>query len=97
MLLTGNQTAVVSSTDLKRKYQEVINLLKKNMMVIVTNRNNTETEADGILLPYSENLVRLLEDVIEDIEMEMNKEHLEKEFKESYESSKGKFVPLSEL
>ena len=97
MLLTGNQTAVVSSTDLKRKYQEVINLLKKNMMVIVTNRNNTETEADGILLPYSENLVRLLEDIVEDMEMEMNKDSLEKEFKESYESSKGKFIALSEL
>ena len=64
MLLTGNQTVVVSSTDLKRKYQDVIDLLKKNMMVIVTNRNNTESEADGILLPYSESLIRIIEDII---------------------------------
>lgn len=97
MLLTGNQTAVVSSTDLKRKYQDVINLLKKNMMVIVTNRNNTESEADGILLPYSEDLVKIIEDIVEDMEMNMNKEDLEKEFKKSYESENKKRIPLNSV
>jgi len=97
MLLTGNQTAVVSSTDLKRKYQKVMNLLNKNMMVIITNRNHTDKEADGILLPYSESLINAIEELIEDIEMEANKDKLVKELKESYASSNKKRIPLNKL
>ena len=97
MLLTGSQTAVVTSTDLKRKYQEVIDLLEKNMMVIVTNRNNTESEADGILLPYSENLIKIIEDIVEDMEMNNNKDELIKEFDKSYKSGNKKRIPLSSV
>ncbi len=97
MLLTGSQTAVVSSTDLKRKYQDVIDLLKKNMMIIVTNRNNTESEADGILLPYSESLIKIIENIIEDMEMNANKNELIEELDKSYKSGKKKKIPLNSL
>lgn len=97
MIKTSKQTALVSSTDLKRKYKKVKQLLDNNMIVIVTNRNNTAEGADGIFIPYSELVIEKLEDLIEDIEMEKNKDKLVKEFEESYNSGNGKRVDLKDL
>lgn len=89
MIITGTQSAVVSSTDLKRNYKDVQKLLKKNVVVIVVNRNS-EDAADGIFFPYSEGAVERIEDLLEDIEMERNKAALVKEYEKSHSSGKGK-------
>lgn len=96
MLQTASNTYVVSSTDLKRKYQEVRMLLKGNHIVIVTNRN-ADDEVDGVLMPYSEALIEHLDDLLEDLEMEQNRETLEDEFEESLKSAKGKRIPLDNV
>ncbi|GEM_PF-4877166 len=96
MLQTAQHTYVVSATDLKRKYHDVRELLKQNHLVIVMNRNSDE-EADGILIPYSEQALERFEDLLEDMEMDANRENLEKEFETSLKSGKGKRTTLHQL
>ena len=96
MFATGKNTAVVSSTDMKRNYKQVQDLLSTNKIIVVTNRGS-ENEVDGIFISYSENLIEKLEDMIEDVEMENNREALVEEFKKSYNSGSKKRVKLSDL
>ncbi len=96
MYKTSKNTAIVTSTSLKRSYREVQKLLKSNVAVIITNRNNPDA-ADGIILPYSEAAVAKIQDFIEDIEMEENKEKLEKEFKRSIESGNKQRISLDDI
>ena len=96
MLQTAQHTALVSSTELKREYAQVIEMLRKNRLVIVVNRNSDE-QADGILVPYSVEALERLEDMLEDLEMERNRKALEKEFEASLKSGKGKRTSLAQL
>lgn len=96
MLLTNKKTAVVSSTDLKRKYSAVKKLLKDKVVIIITNRNDVEG-ADGILFPYSKEAIEKIEDLTEEIEMEQARPKLIKELEKSYKSGKGKRIPLTSL
>ena len=96
MFVTGKNTAVVSSTDMKRNYKQVQELLNDNKIIVVTNRGS-ENEVDGIFISYSENLIEKLEDMIEDIEMENNRDVLIEELKKSYNNGNGKRTKLSDL
>ncbi len=96
MFFTTKNTAVVSSTDLKRHYKEVQKLLSKNVVIVVTNRNS-EDNVDGILLPYSEVILEKYEDLLEDIEMEQNQQTLTRELSKSYASGKKKRLSLESL
>ncbi len=96
MFATGKNTTVVSSTDMKRNYKQVQDLLSENKIIVVTNRGS-ENEVDGIFISYSENLIEKLEDMIEDVEMENNRNILVEEFKKSYVSANKKRIKLSDL
>lgn len=96
MFFTNPYTAIVSSTDLKRKYKDIKKLLDHKVVVIISNRKNRD-EVDGILVPYSQSTVGKIEDMLEDIEIEDNKEKLIEEFKHSYASKEGKRVKLDLL
>lgn len=97
MLLIGKNTATVSSTDLKRKYKDIKKLSQKSKIIIVTNRNNDDGNADFILFPYSETAIEKMEDLLEDIEMDKNRDNLIKEFDTSYKSGKGKRYTLKDI
>lgn len=96
MFQTSTSTTVVSSTDLKRQYQKVKQLLDQHQVVIVTNRNSDE-QVDGVLIPYSPQIVEHLEDLLEDMEIVANKKALDRELLESLQSAKGKRVALNDL
>lgn len=96
MFQASHNTAVVSSTNLKRQYKKVKQLLDKNMMVILTNRNSEEN-VDGIIIPYSAEAVELLEDFLENLDIMKNKDALDKELKKSLSSGKGKRYSLKEM
>lgn len=97
MFSTTSRTAVVSSSQVQRKYSDVIALLNQNKAVFVTNKNNLEG-VDGIFIPYSKNIVSLIEDLLEDIEMATHKTSIEKKVAESYKSyEKEGGISLDEL
>ena len=96
MFHASQTTAVTTSTNLKRNYKKITDLLKMNMMVIVTNKNSKDA-ADGVFLPYSRLLMERIEDFMEDLEMEANREELEKELEASLKSGGGKRIRLEDL
>lgn len=96
MFQTNQTTTVVSSTDLKRQYPKVKNLLKGFHIVMVTNKKSQD-EVDGVFIPYSPSLIEHLEDFLEDLEISKNREALDAELLESLQSGKGKRIPLDEV
>lgn len=96
MFTTGQSTAVTTSTNLKRNYKNIKDMLKKNMIVLVTNKNS-EDAVDGVFIPYSKLLMERIEDFMEDLEMEENREELEKELEESLKSGGGKRIKAKDI
>lgn len=62
----------------------------------MTNRNN-DSEPGGIIVPYSKTALEVIENLLGDFDMMMNKDVLEKEIVESLSSGDGKRYSLKEV
>lgn len=80
-------STIITTTQLQQKIGEITaNIDKKSY--IVTNRGQGKI----ILLPYFDGCDELIEDYMEDFEIMLNKEKLEKKWKESLSSGESDLV-----
>jgi len=78
---------IITVKELQQKIGQISAKINENSYII-TNRG----KAKMILLPYFEGCEDMTEDFIEDCEMCMNKDKLEKQFKESLDSGESDLV-----
>jgi len=80
-------TSIITTTEVQQKIGQIsANIAHKNY--IVTNRG----KAKIVMLPYFDGCDRLLEDYLEDYEIFMNREIIEKKLQESRDSGVSDLV-----
>ena len=89
-ILTNSQTYMstkITTSQLQQKIGKITEYIKQKSY-IVTNRG----EGKMIILPYYDGCDRFIEDYLEDYEIALNKEKLEKEFEKSLNSGESNLV-----
>jgi len=89
-ILTNSQTymsTIITTSQLQQKIGKITASIKQKSY-IVTNRG----EGKMIILPYYDGCDRFIEDYLEDYEIALNKEKLEKEFEKSLNSGESNLV-----